>query len=278
MQQLSDITDDLLGIIEPNIDDLAYVIDILKPQLLAKLLLDYKNDRRISDPKFFNFNRLKYVKDFSSQEKNLNLIGMIIKLDEIKTYKYQSRDMVLCNLKIIHPKSSSIDLLLWDHLPRELDDLKIQTGDVIFIEKANTRLDKAGKLVLNADKFSKLQKITQFISINRFESKDIVLPSKEILIGKISGEFKTATITGEVINNYPIKDFQKGPRSFSMGKITIKDSTGTIDVVFWGNHCKLINRFKLHKTFRLSNLTIKMNNYTKTYQASFTSKSEITSK
>lgn len=61
MQQLSDITNDLLGISEPNINDLAYVIDILKPQLLAKLLLDYKNDMRILDPKFFNFNRLKYL-------------------------------------------------------------------------------------------------------------------------------------------------------------------------------------------------------------------------
>jgi ssDNA-binding replication factor A large subunit len=278
MQQLSDITNDLLGSTEPSIEDLAYVIDILKPQLLAKLLLDYKNDMRISDPKFFNFSGLKYIKDFANQEKKLNFICLVLKIDEIKTYNYQNRDMVLRNLKIIDPKSNSIDLLLWDHLPREIDDLNIQLGDVLFVENANTRLDKTGKLVLNAGKYSNLQKITQFISIKRFQSKDIVLPSKEVLIGKITEDIKTATLTGQVINQYPIKNFQKGPRSFSMGKITIKDSTGTIDVVFWGNHCKLTNRFNLHETVKLTNLTIQMNDYTKRYQASYTSKSEIIKK
>ena len=278
MQQLSDITDDILGLREPSIEDLAYVIDILKPQLLAKLLLDYKNDKRISDPNFFHFSGLKYIRDFANQENKLNFIAMVLEIGEIKTYNYQSKDMTLRNLKIIDPKSNSIDLLLWDHIPREIDDLRIQAGDVIFVENANTRLDKAGKLVLNAGKFSKLQLITQFISLKRFQSEDIVLPSKEIPIAKITEDVKSATLSGQVINKYPVKEFQKGPRSFSMGKITISDGNGTIDVVFWGNQCKLTDRFNLHETVKLSNLTIKMNDYTKRYQASFTSKSQIKTK
>ena len=48
---------------------------------------------------------------------------MVLKIEEVKTYKYQNRDMVLRNLKIIDPKSNSIDLLLWDHLPKEIDEL-----------------------------------------------------------------------------------------------------------------------------------------------------------
>lgn len=107
-----------------------------------------------------------------------------------------------------------------------------QAGDILFVENANTRLDKADKLVLNAGKFSKLQKITHFISINRFQSKDIVLPAKEISFAKITEDIKKGTVTGEVVNIYPIKDFQKGPRNFRMGKITLRDLTRTIDIVF----------------------------------------------
>ena len=112
MQQLSDITDDILGLREPSIEDLAYVIDILKPQLLAKLLLDYKNDKRISDPNFFHFSGLKYIRDFANQENKLNFIAMVLEIGEIKTYNYQSKDMTLRNLKIIDPKST----YRWGHI------------------------------------------------------------------------------------------------------------------------------------------------------------------
>lgn len=52
-------------------EDLTYLIDIIKPELIAQLIIDYRDNDLDSVPEFMEYKNLRYLMDLKNKENKI---------------------------------------------------------------------------------------------------------------------------------------------------------------------------------------------------------------
>ncbi len=253
----------------PGLADLNYIVDIMKPEILAVMISKYlsgEKAEKLDHNNFLNYSYLKYISETKDKQSALNLIVKIEKIHTGKNYASSSR---VQKLEIMDAMGNTIDLLLWDHQPEVVDKLNLDENCVIYLQNTNTRMDKYGNKVLNAGRMARITDISEYIELRRFTQKystvlNLALPKNGIF-----------DIVGEITQIYPIKQLKIKNRTSSIQKIEINDGNSSIQIVFWGQYSKIISEFTAGQKVRLTKIKISQNKYKKIFEGNYGPDSSI---
>ncbi len=160
------------------------------------------------------------IKDIREGQINVEIIGVVKDVSEIKTFKRKDGSEGKYRKVVIADKSGEIVITLWD----ELAEKDIKVGDILKIRKAKSRIWR-DKIELSSGKDT---------SIRILESTKKELPEvKEIYkINELEPGI-TATIEGVVKSSLPPKETKKDNKTVKFRSFILEDETGSIRVVLW---------------------------------------------
>lgn len=160
------------------------------------------------------------IKDIQEGQINVEVVGIVKDVSPLKTYKKKDGSEGHYKKVVIADKSGEITITLWDDLAKK--DIKV--GDILKIKRAR------------AKKWRDNLELTSYqdTTINILDSHKKELPEiKEVYNIEELKPGMRATIIGNVISAYPLKEFKRNDKIGRFKSFILDDGTGIIRVTLW---------------------------------------------
>ncbi|MEN4006565.1 MAG: OB-fold nucleic acid binding domain-containing protein [Methanobacteriaceae archaeon] len=228
--------DDFLKRIEEmkkNYEDVSFMDELDIARMIVGEYIDEKNVPLVDKEEE---KKPKKIADLELGKQNQNLIGRIMRVSNIKTFKRKKGENGKVANLMIADNSGEIKVVLWNENTKMLD--KYKEGDIIEVRNVEIRDGFRGDEEAHLNPRSTIKKL---------DAKDSDFPEyreKITPITDIKGEMQV-NIVARIVRISRIRTFNSNGREGKFITLDLKDNSGSISFTLWNKDVDLINQLNL---------------------------------
>jgi ssDNA-binding replication factor A large subunit len=214
--------------------------------LIKELGLDSNEHRQESSSEKDTF-----IKEIKEPSNNICVVGRIIDKTPVRefTKKNDGKKGLLSKFSI-NDGTGSINVILWDDRAKYVDQEDFKLNELVRVLNGQVKKDKEGKFEIHIGNKGDIELNPTDVDYKLYPKQELTnnsngpsVMSKSIQISDINSTVKNVSIEGEIVLIDDPKIIDKKEKTLTLQKLMIKDSSGTITIVFWNEDIQKLKEF-----------------------------------
>lgn len=203
------------------------------------------------------------IKQLSDSTQNVNMVGRVINHSDIRTFSRKDGTQGQYSWFWIFDSKDQIKVVLWDERAKVVKDNAFAHDVLVRVLNGQVKQNRDGDLEIHIGSRGDIEISPTDVNPSKYTSLDyskFKLKISEITPSSSKLNKNMVTIEGIVDQLFDKRIFKKKTTNedLEVQRMILKDSSGTIPVVFWGNDTKLLEKVMEGTSVSLENLNAKV--------------------
>ena len=198
------------------------------------------------------------VSDLTANMKNIMLVGRINEIYNVSKFEKNGGIEGFVGSFLLNDGSGKIRIVLWDDNVKVFHDDRFKVNEMVKIINGYAKEGRYGNLEVHIGKMGKIEIAPEDVDYKKYPK----ITENFININEIKEGMYSASVEGKISNIFPVKEFtKKNGMKGKLQSLLLRDTTGTVRIVFWNEDIVKINDLIIDDYVSISNLAVRKNTY-----------------